>query len=415
MRIIFLAIGDEILRGESREANGAELADRLGRAGLRLWQMRVLPDDFAALAETLQRLRSEPTWVVCSGGLGPTDDDFTRAAIAAACGVPLYRDAQTAEVIAKRFEKLGRVMAPSNLRQADFPQGAQILANRFGTAPGFTLQDDRLAILCLPGVPREFAGLLDDHLLRLLADMSLGQPPRREVTFRLLGIAESEMQGVLSGLAHYGAARMRSLPAWPDIRLELSPRPDLPSMDAFDALLGEVQIALGPYIYSDRRQDTLAAATLRALSQRQATLAVAESCTGGLVGSMLTAVPGASQVLLLDAVTYANSAKVQVLGVPQGLIDQHGAVSPEVAEAMAVGARRVAGADVAVATSGIAGPDGGTPDKPVGTLCVAVAWAQGQVSRQLWLRGMERSRWQATAAAIALNWARRWALGLPPE
>jgi len=427
VRVVFVAIGDELLRGESREGNGAVLADLLTSRGLRLAQVRVVPDDFAAISRALSELCEPPGLVVVSGGLGPTDDDFTRQAVAFAVGVPVVCDEDVLAGLRARYAKVGREMHPSNARQAEFPQGSQVLANEYGTAPGFALRHPAVQavasdpervpsslIACFPGVPREFAGMLADHLDRLLAEAgvqdaaTLAKTRRREVTLRLFGIPESDMQGVLTGLPHYRSVAMRSLPTFPEIRLKLA---ELDDAAGYDAMLAETRAALGWRIYGEGDHDSHAAATLRALQAGGLTLAVAESCTGGLIGHLLTEVPGASASLLLDAVVYANSAKTAVLGVPEALLASHGAVSEEVARAMAEGVRHCSGASLAIATTGIAGPDGGTASKPVGTFCLAVADARGTRSRQLSFVGLDRSRWKRVVAHSALAEVRRAALG----
>ncbi|MFZ4578147.1 MAG: nicotinamide-nucleotide amidohydrolase family protein [Myxococcota bacterium] len=407
MRIVFLAIGDELLRGESREGNGAVLSDRLGARGVRLDQIRVLRDDFETIASALQDLCRTPTLIVVSGGLGPTDDDFTRAAVARAVGVEVVRDESVLDGLRAWYQARGRTMAEANHRQADFPQGAEVLANLHGTAPGFTLVHGAARIACLPGVPREFAAMLDDHLDDLLQRSGVATLHRHEATFRLFGIPESDLQVLLSRLPHWSAATMRSLPSWPEIRLMLAPRGD---SEAFATLLTHVRGALGTRIYSERREDTHAAATLRALVVRGATLAVAESCTGGLIGHLLTEVPGASATLLVDTVTYADDAKREFLGVAAGTLETHGAVSEQTAREMAEGVRNRSGATVAVATTGIAGPAGGTDAKPVGTVFVAVAGPDGTVVRGVRYVGIDRSRFKLSVAHLALAELRSWAL-----
>lgn len=414
MRLAFLAIGDELLRGESREGNGYFLAQKLSEGQLHLSQMRVVADDFAEIAAALAELSAVPTLLICSGGLGPTDDDFTRAAVAAALGVPVVRDQAVLAAIEARFASMGRAMHPANARQADFPQGAEVIANPFGTAPGFVAQLGALTAVCLPGVPREFSGMVDANLEAWLAKVSLAQlQTSQAVTLRLFGIPESDMQGVLSSLPLYGAVKMRSLPTWPEIRLKLAPAGAQPQeITDFHLLLTQLREALGWRIYGEGDADSHPAAVLRALLARDLQVAVAESCTGGLVAQLLTSVPGASRSLVAGVVAYANSAKTALLGVDAALIEQHGAVSQEVAEAMALGALRVSGADVAVATTGIAGPDGGSAEKPVGTLWLALAWQGGVHSAQLQLSGIGRGRFQTLAAHHALSWVRRWALKL---
>ncbi len=414
MRVAFLAIGDELLRGESREGNGYFLAQQLSDRRVPLEQVRIVADDFSAVAQALADFASSPTLLICSGGLGPTDDDFTRAAVAAALGVPVIRDLEALAAIQGRFEALGRPMHPANARQADFPLGAEVIANPFGTAPGFVAHQGELTAVCLPGVPREFSGMVQAHLDSWLRRVGLhAQAPGQEVTLRLFGIPESDMQGVLSGLPLYSAAKMRSLPTWPEIRLKLAPLAgQAQDLAEFKLFLQQVHHALGWRIYGEGDADSHPAAVLRALQSRDLRVAVAESCTGGLIAQLLTSVPGASRSVTAGVVAYANSAKTALLGVEAALIDRHGAVSKEVAEAMAQGALQVSGADVAVATTGIAGPDGGTPDKPVGTLWLALAWRGGQQSVQLQLLGLGRARFQLMAAHHALSWVRRWALAV---
>lgn len=407
MHIAFVAIGDELLRGESREGNAAVLADLLEARGHRLAEVRVLPDDFASIAGALRDLQTRPTLVVISGGLGPTDDDFTRAAVAKAVGVPLIRDNALVEQIRARFTGLGRVMHPANERQAEFPCGAQVLRNDHGSAPGFVMPLGQGQVACFPGVPREFRRMLDDHLDALLQAVGLPAPrARREITLRLFGIPESDMQGVLTGLPHYHAVHMRSLPKYPEIRLKFAEKDD-PA--GYDALLAEARQALGWHVYGEGEADSHAAATLRALQARQASVAVAESCTGGLIGHLLTDVPGASATLRADVVAYANEAKVAFMQVDPRLLEVHGAVSEPVARAMAEGARRRMDATVAVATTGIAGPGGGSEHKPVGTAYLALATPDGTRVKAMNFPGVDRVRFKQLVAHSALAELRRWA------
>lgn len=409
MSVVLLAIGDELLRGESREGNGPVLAEALSSRGLALTEIRVIGDDLAGMGRTLADLGSRAKLVVCSGGLGPTDDDVTRQALATAAGVTLERDAAALAALQQRFRRLGREMDPSNARQADIPLGATLLANAHGTAPGFALRLGDSVVACFPGVPREFAGMLADHLDTLLQASGLeGVSGRREVTLRLFGITESDMQGVLGRLPHYGCVAMRSLPDFPEIRLKFAERDD-PA--GYDALLQEARQALGWRIHGEGDGDSHAAAVLRALQAHGVRLAVAESCTGGLLGHLLTEVPGASAGLVADVVAYANEAKVALLDVAPDLLERHGAVSDEVVRAMAEGARKRCGADLAVATTGIAGPGGGTAEKPVGTVHIAVAGERGVTARKVAIPGLDRWRFKRLVAHMAMADVRRYLAG----
>ena len=407
MRIVFLAIGDELLRGESREGNGAALAELLAERRLKLAQMRVLPDDFTAIADGLRGLLTEPSLVIVSGGLGPTDDDFTRAAVARAFGVDVERDPAVVEQIRARFTALGRTMHPANERQADRPAGAAWLPNAFGSAPGFVLDVPGGHVASFPGVPSEFRGMLGVHLDALLARAGVHVVRKREVTWRLFGIPESDLQGLLQPLPGYTQIGFRSLPKYPEIRLKFAEKDDPAALDTFLAAARE---AVGWRLWGEGDADTHPAAVVRALAAKGLTVAAAESCTGGLIGHLLTEVPGASRVFLGDVVAYANPVKVALLGVPQDVLDAHGAVSEPTACAMAEGVRARTGADVGIATTGIAGPDGGTEDKPVGTVCIAIAAAGGTRVRTLRFPGMPRSRWKLLVAHTALEEIRRWAM-----
>jgi nicotinamide-nucleotide amidase len=296
---------------------------------------------------------------------------------------------------------------PRNLKQAERPRGTALLANRFGTAPGLLAQLGHSWIACFPGVPREFSGMLTDHLPQLLQLIGAPDQPPQHVTFKVFGIPEADLQGVLGQLPDYGAAEFRSLPSFPDIRIKFASKGD---DAAFARLLSQIRAALGWRLYGEGDHDSLAAATLRSLQARNWTLAVAESCTGGLIGHLVTEVPGASATFLADVVTYANSAKTALANVPADVIATHGAVSEEVALAMARGARAVTGADVDVATTGIAGPAGGSEAKPVGTVCLAVVWPGGDYVVRRHFPGLDRGRWKRLIASTALAEVRRMVL-----
>ena len=410
LEIAFLAIGTELLSGESREGNSATLIEILASNNLRLREVRVVGDDHHGIGQTLGQLTQSPTLVVVTGGLGPTDDDFTREVLAGLLQQPMERDQAVVEQLSAFFAARGRVVHPRNLKQADRPRGTALLANRHGTAPGLLAQLGQSWVACFPGVPREFSGMLADHLPQLLQLVGAPDQPVQSVTFRVFGIPEADLQGILGQLADYGAAEFRSLPSFPDIRIKFASKGD---DAAFARLLGQIRSALDWRLYGEGDNDSLAAATLRSLQARNWTLAVAESCTGGLIGHLVTEVPGASATFLADVVTYANSAKTTLASVPAELIAVHGAVSEEVAVAMARGVRSATGADVAVATTGIAGPAGGSEAKPVGTFCLAVVWPGGDYVVRRHFPGLDRGRWKRLVASTALAEVRR--LVLPYE
>ena len=410
MSVAFCAIGDELRLGETREANGYALAQILRTRDVELGEARIIGDDRAAIATALRELCARHRLVVLSGGLGPTEDDFTRDAVADALGVPLVVDGAALDGVVRRAETRGRVAGALERRQAQFPAGAAVVANRHGTAPGFAVRFDGALVVALPGVPREVRGMLDDALEDWLRQTSVAFGRVHEVSLSAFGIAESSLGERLRVLPGADRVYIRSLPHFPWIRLRIRSADGAAAAEAFaDA----AALELGWRVYArDDNALTLAGATLAAARALGWTLAVAESCTGGLIGDLLTDVAGASDVFLGSAVTYANRAKIDLLDVDPALIDACGAVSVEVASAMASGARRRFGADLAIATSGIAGPGGGSETKPVGTLCVAIATADGTVTRTLQLAGLDRERFKQLAAHSALALARRAMIGM---
>lgn len=405
MKIALLAIGDEILRGETREANAYALATRLAGRSLSLSEVRVVPDAAAAVGGALRELQAGHGLIVVSGGLGPTDDDATRAAVAAAAGAELWEDPQVVLQLQQRYARFGRAFLEANRRQARFPVGAEVLENRHGTAPGFVLRlgsapgGTGCQVACFPGVPRELAAMLDQHLDPLLALAGIHTEVRPEETLRVFGITESALQELLSGLPGHARVQVRSLPRFPEIRLAISGRATPEDAVAFARA---ARVALGWRAFSDDPQEPYAASVVRALLARGQTLAVAESCTGGLIGDLLTDVPGVSATLLADLVCYDNRAKQALLDVPAEVLADHGAVSEPCVRAMAEGARGRLGADWGLATSGIAGPAGGSEARPVGTIHTAVAGPGGTVAFHHVFAGLDRGRFKRLVAFGAL-------------
>lgn len=407
----FVAIGDEILRGETREANGYALATRLQRKGLALTELRVVPDSALPVAAALRDLAQSCRLIITSGGLGPTDDDGTRLAMADVTGRKLVENETLADGIRSRYAKLGREWIALNLRQAMIPQGCAPLANLHGTAPGFVVPLGDSWVAALPGPPRELRGMVDDHLDQLLQTAGIRAAPITEHCLRVFGLTESGLAHKLSEIPGFSGVAVRSLPSFPDIRLEI--RAASGHTDASAAAFADrAAVRLGWRVYARSRDATFAGELVTLLQTRGQTVAVAESCTGGLVGHLLTDVPGVSATLLAGFCTYSNAAKSTILGVDPALITAHGAVSEAVVRAMAEGARRVTGADFAIATSGIAGPGGGTDDKPVGTLWLAVSGPNGTTAMLRFFPGLDRGRFKTLAAWSAMGLLRRETLAL---
>jgi nicotinamide-nucleotide amidase len=415
-----LTVGTELLLGFTVDTNAADAGRALAEAGIGVRWRATVGDDPDAVREAVAAALARTGAVIVSGGLGPTRDDLTRDAVAALFGRRLVRDAALLQALEERFLRLGRGPMPeSNRRQADVPDGAAILPNRWGTAPGLWLEDERGLAVLLPGVPAEMRGLLEHEVIpRLVRRHEGAAPPAgaggaggviRSRLLRTTGISESALAdrvGDISKLVGPGmTVAWLPAPEGTDLRLTAWHLPP----DVADAELakaaGALRPRLGAHCYGEGAVD-LAALVLGELERRGARLAVAESCTGGLLGERLTAVPGSSRVFLGGVVAYHNDVKLGLLGVSGDAIATYGAVSEVVARAMAAGAARSLGADAAVAVTGIAGPDGGTAEKPVGTVWIAAQW-QGESRAFQYLFPGERDVVRRRAAQAALDALRR--------
>lgn len=397
MSAAVLCIGTELTRGELVNSNAAWLSSALTDLGFEVIEHAVVDDDERRIVAALGRLAKDAAVIVCTGGLGPTTDDLTTASVAEALGVPLERDPGSLDAIRRRFEKLGRTMSESNAKQADFPRGAVVLPNPIGTAPGFEVRIGSARAFFMPGVPREMKQMFDEQVVPRIRELAPNDS--HQIRYRLFGLPESVVGERLAGVEEAMPGITIGYRAhFPEIEVKVLARArDKAAAQALaERGAAEVKARLGDVIFGEG-DETFAGVVGRALRTRGFTLAIAESCTGGLVGAMITKEPGASGFLLLDAVTYANSAKQRVLGVDEEVLRGHGAVSAEVAGRMAEGARRVSGADVALAITGIAGPTGGSDSKPVGLVYLAVASAKGTVVEERRFRGDRH--WIQTLAA----------------
>ena len=370
-----------------------------------------MDDDLGRIVTVIRRFSEAHRIVIATGGLGPTSDDLTTEAAARAASVPLIRDEGVVEGIRRKFEAFGRVMPESNAKQGDFPRGARILQNPIGTAPGFGMTLGRARLFFVPGVPREMKHIFTESILPEIGP--LAERRTHQLHVRTFGMTES---GVSQAVRHlekqYEGLTLGYRAHFPEIevKIHVRGRSAADAEERANAAASEVRRILGDAVFGGKH-DSFAAVVGAALRDRGKMLAVAESCTGGRVGDMLTSVPGASDYLLLDAVVYSNSAKENVLGVSPELLRAHGAVSGETAAAMAEGVLRVAGADIAVSITGIAGPGGGTEDKPVGTVWFGLAQrGRPTITRHRHLP-WERDRVQMLSAYIALELVRRAALG----
>jgi nicotinamide-nucleotide amidase len=403
MTAAVLCIGTELTRGELLNSNATWLAESLTRIGLEVAAVDCVDDDRGRIEAYLRRLAGEHRVIVCTGGLGPTTDDITTECAARVAGVDLRRDEASFEHIKERLRRYGRPdMAASNAKQADFPAGARILPNNNGTAPGFCVTLGLTPAYFMPGVPTEMKAMFDAHVAPDLA--ALVSQPRRQIVLRCFGMPESEVNDRLAGVeAQYGVVigYRASLP-----EIEVKVLAQAATADAALALArraaDDARTRLGDNVYGEGF-GSLPEHVGALLAAQGKTLAIAESCTGGLAAELLTRTPGSSRYFLGGTVTYANSAKVELLGVAAELLAAHGAVSAEVAQAMAEGVRARLGADFGLAFTGIAGPDGGTEQKPVGLVHWALASANGTEHRmRVFIGNRQDIRRRATFAGFDL-------------
>jgi nicotinamide-nucleotide amidase len=405
MTCAVLCIGTELTRGELVNTNASWLAASLTDLGFEVVEDVVIDDDKSRIVATLERLSKTVRLIVCTGGLGPTTDDLTTEAVAAALGVPLVRDEQSVDQIRRRFERLQRTMSETNLKQADFPQGAEILPNPVGTAPGFSVAIGGATAFFMPGVPREMKHMFDEQIVDKIR--ALAPNDSYQIRIRTYGLPESIVGERLAGVeAAYRGVTVGYRAHFPEIEVKVLARAktQVDARDLCERATVEVKGRLAEVVYGEA-DDTFASVVGRTLRGKGYTLAIAESCTGGLVGHMITREPGASDFLLVDAVTYANSAKTRLLGIDEDVIRGHGAVSSEVAAAMAEGVKHVSGADVALSLTGVAGPGGGTPEKPVGTVFIAVCGPGGNLVKERHING-DRHQIQTLAAYAGLHMVR---------
>jgi nicotinamide-nucleotide amidase len=419
MDVELLTVGTELVLGFTVDSNAAEAGRMLAAAGIHVARRATVGDEPAEIRRAVQAALERTGTVLVGGGLGPTKDDLTRAAVAEVFGRRLVRDAAVLRQLEERFRSRGMPQMPAaNAVQADVPEGATVLPNPRGTAPGLWVEDGaRLAVL-LPGVPKEYRGLLAEEVVPRLLRRGTGARGDggtviRSRTIRTAGIGESALADRLGDYEKLlgSSVTLAFLPTLDGTDLRFTVW-DAPEGEA-DARLAKAVDALRPRIGAcayGEGDEMLAAVVLRHLEREGATLAVAESCTGGLLGGKLTAVPGASRVFLGGVVAYANDVKLGFAGVSADTLARHGAVSEAVAREMVAGVARALGARAAIAVTGIAGPDGGTPEKPVGTVWVATLWKE-QVRAFTYIFPGDREDVRMRAAQWALDHLRRVVTG----
>jgi nicotinamide-nucleotide amidase len=407
-----ISVGTELLLGQITDTNATYICQRLAECGLPVYFRQTVGDNFQRVQEAFRLAWSRAELVVFTGGLGPTEDDLTKEAVAAALGAELVEDPDSLAHLEQFFARRGRTMTPNQRRQALIPKGAVAIPNRWGTAPGVFWEVDGRVVVMVPGVPREMRGMVDEFVVPELRRRGwVGEEVIRSRVLRTVGIGEGQLEEMIRDLIHTTNPTVAPLAHVGEVHLRITAR-GAPEEVAhlLDEAEARLRDRLGDAVYGVDNQ-TLDEVVGTLLRQAGLRVAVAESCTGGLVGERLTAVPGSSAYFLGGVVAYSNEAKVQLLGVARALLEQFGAVSAEVAEAMARGVREAFRADVGVAVTGIAGPGGGTEAKPVGRVFLALADEQGcRSARSDFGEEPGREGIRRLASQAALNLLRRYVL-----
>lgn len=407
--IHILSTGEEVLAGELVDTNAAWLSQQLFQLGSGPSRRLTVGDRMQDLLQALSETSRGADLAIVTGGLGPTSDDLSAQAASLALGVELEHRADWEQELAGRFAQRGRLLEGSNLKQCLIPKGSTMLFNPLGTACGFAFHLGRCHFFFLPGVPREMERMFRDHLA---ANIETRSPSSSRLCLRRLhffGLTEARIGEWMEQLNRDFHCTLGYRAHFPTIEVKISaPQRE---MARIEGLLAALPAELISFLVA-RDEQNLPALLLEQLAAKDASLSTAESCTGGLLFAEFIKVPGASRVMLEAAVCYADSAKTRALGVDSALLAAHGAVSPQVAGAMAQGIARASGSTYALATSGIAGPAGGTPEKPVGTLALALATPAGIHAQQVVLPPLGREAFRQGACFMAMDMLRRHLQGL---
>lgn len=415
-RVAILSTGDEITTGKVVDTNANYIADKFVEAGMEVATVITVGDVAERIVWAWRQAMEQADVIVSTGGIGPTADDLTTELVAKVAGLELTFSEEVAENIRRLFASFNRVMPENNLKQAQFPAGAVIVPNHLGTAPGYRLDletpQGTKHLIVLPGVPREMKPMMEDTVLPWVREMRGGGDLFLTRTFQTFGISESGLDEMIAGTIDEDEGRLAFRANFPQIsmRVTVRGRPG-EAEQRLEGLSERIRAKIGAYVYGEG-DVTMEEVVGRLLTDNGKTLGVAEACSGGLVGHRLTNVPGSSTYFRGSVVAYSDAAKAQLLGVQPQTLERHGAVSEAVVGEMASGVRERLTSDIGIAMTGIAGPDGATEDKPVGTACLALANDAGVVSRRYKLWG-NRDWIKTLISQLALDWVRRALLGLP--
>lgn len=397
-----LSVGTELLMGQIANTDAQYISRRLSELGVTIYRHTTVGDNPTRVKEALAESLSRSDIVITTGGLGPTEDDLTKEMVAEYFGLEMIMDDASMQAIETYMNRIGRTMTENNKKQAYFPKDCIIMENLCGTAPGCIVEQGEKAVAVLPGPPHEMKDMFDRQLAPYLARRSGAHIESKFL--RVFGIGESSLETQLIDLFH-GSNPTLALYCGPgevQARITAMAEDREKAFELIAPLETEIRSRLGDHVYGEGVENTMENVVLEMLIARNETVSFAESCTGGLLAARVIGISGASAAINESHVTYSNEAKMRLLGVKAETLENHGAVSAQCAMEMAEGVRKLSGANWGVSTTGIAGPDGGTPEKPVGTVFVGISGRSGTFAREFHFRG--RRDWVRTlAASNALN------------
>jgi nicotinamide-nucleotide amidase len=404
-RAAILSTGDELTTGKVVDTNSAFIADRLFSMGIKVAAVLKVGDDREALLWAMREAADLGEIIIGTGGLGPTEDDLTSEVVAEFLGCPLVQNEEIAAALRKRFEARRIPWTANNLKQALFPQGAEILPNPVGTAPGFRVSfGENKTLSWLSGVPQEMTAMFDQTVMPWIVAMRGGQDQIFSQAFKVYGLTESKLDDLVKPIGLEPAIKLSFRAHYPDLTLRVTVAGASEEQRRFIETCKRIRLILGSHIYAEG-DTTLEQRVGQLLSERHRTLALAESCTGGLISHRITGIAGSSAYYLGGVTSYANDVKVKLLGVTPATLEKYGAVSQETALEMSHGIRERIGADFGLSVTGIAGPSGGTPEKPVGTVWISIAQAKNHEAKLFQFHG-DRERIVLGTSQAALNWLR---------
>jgi nicotinamide-nucleotide amidase len=404
-----LVIGDEVISGLIVDTNSKYLGERIYESGAGVLRITKIGDDFSTIEECVEQALQRSNWVILTGGLGITHDDITKSVLTKVFESNLHRDEKVTEMLEATFRKRNRAIPESVQSQCEVPDNCQVLYNEVGTAPGFRFERDGHVLFCLPGVPHEMKHLFERYIAPELVKHSTQTFSHR--ILKTTGISEADLWEKVGSIdALQKKATLASLPSHLGVRIRLSVLAEKGGKTILDEVERSLRDRIEKYIYG-KNEETLEAKVGQLLTEKKMTVSTAESCTGGLIGHLLTQISGSSSYFKEGFVVYSNDAKVFRLGVEQSVIDEHGAVSEPVARLMAEGVRRVSGADIGVSVTGISGPTGGSEKKPVGLTFIAVSDSAGTWCGK-YIYTHDRIKNKERTAQTALNLVRLRLLGL---